>query len=464
MTRRSRRRVLAATGTAITAALAGCGGVSESLAGGDDDTVTYDQAALTDLAERSFPRPPAAFPVSIPSSAFDRHRSRIRTLLDEVPTSPALPNGALSAKLSERRSEVTERFRSLSGGSAEQSDGSESESALDRATPRERLEDLRSVRTDAAGLNAAYRAATGEIDLQRLRSRRETVRSALDEFRRSWTYAGASPLDALVVHNAIEDLVMDVRYSLRDGASLPERPRDAPFEVRQFAASVEDARATLADAELFRTIHRESAAEPTSYRETIRKTAEQLSEQYEITAAHADIHEYTQSEEPPFDRSIEGTPAGELYQYAREHVGEEFIREPTLSRQPANRSLEAAVGLAGIYTFRSVVEGIRAGSYGVPDSVGPIAEAYTDAVDALRMVWEGEPRALRLELDWPATESASAWEEFRDELSEREGGELSTYVVSDTYGGLLYAYRYATYVPPAAEHLLDVLRKNRPGE
>lgn len=60
--------MLAGVGTA----LAGCGDASEVISS-DDDTVSYDQSALTDLAERTPPQRPNAFPLSIPSDAFGRH-------------------------------------------------------------------------------------------------------------------------------------------------------------------------------------------------------------------------------------------------------------------------------------------------------------------------------------------------------------------------------------------------------
>ncbi|MFA1611562.1 hypothetical protein [Halobellus rubicundus] len=460
MTRRTRRQMLAATGTAIAGALAGCGGVGDAVLGGDDDTLSYDHAALTDLAERPPPTPPTAFPLSIPASAFDRHRSRIRALLDEVPESPDLPNEALAAELAERRSSVTDRFRDARGNETGPSGGSESEYLPDRTAPRERLGDLRSVRADAAGINAAYRAAIGRVDGEELRSRRERVRSDLYDFLRSWTYDGASALEALLVHNHIEGLVESVRRSLREPASFPEAPRDEAFAVSDLAASVEYARASLADATSLRGTYRESVADPTSYRDAIESTAGRLVEQHRITSAHADVHEYEDLDEPPFARSIEETPAGELYRHARELVGDDFVEGRGLERQPASRCLQAAVGLAALQTFRTVVEEIDAGNYGVPETVAPIAEARGDAVDALRMVWTGEPQALRLELDWPATDMLLyQLREFHEDVADLDDGEVSTYTINETYGGLLYAYHYATYVPPVADHLLAVLRE-----
>ncbi|MFB6093064.1 MAG: hypothetical protein ABEK02_08650 [Haloquadratum sp.] len=459
MRRQSRRRVLTATGTILATALAGCGGGAPLP--GDDDAVSYDRAALTALAAQSPPAPPTAFPLSIPSNAFDRHRSRIRALLDAVPVSPNLPNGALSAKLAERRSEVAERLRATAGDEATQSGETGSEYLPDLATPRERLDDLRSIRADAAEINAAYRAATGRLDRGALRSRQRALRSELYDFLSSWTYDGASPLEALIVHRHLEGLIERVRMSLREHTSVPDRPTDAVFEAGEVAASVEHARAALADAALLRGAYRESIAEPTSYRETIQAAAERLGEQYEITAAHTDIHAYADRDEPPFERSIEGTPAGVLYRRALERVDERVLEERSVDRQPASRSLRVAIGLAAIHTFRTVVTEIEAGKYGVPDSVAPIAQARADAIDALRMVWGGEPRALRLELDWPATETVrAAMSRLHEEVSESDDREISKYTVSETYGGLLYAYHYATYVPPAADHLLSVLRGN----
>jgi hypothetical protein len=457
MTRRSRRDLLAGAGTALAATLAGCGGVGESLLG-DDDTVSYDQAALAEVAERSPPTRPDPFPLSIPPEAMDRHRSRIRTLLGGVPESPEFPNEALSAELAEQRSHVADRFSELTSGEGSSRE-SRDEYSLRPSTDRERLARLRSVRAEAAGLDAAYRAAIGAIDPESPRSRRESVRSAMYDFLASWRYEGASPLEALLVHDFIETLIAAVQRSLRRGQDLPEAPRSDVFRVSDVAASVESAEAALADAMALREAYRDSLSEPTAYRPRIEAAAEQLVREFEITSSRADVHDYLDLNEPPFTRSIDGTPAEELYRAALNLVDDDFIRGRGLERQPAKWSLQAAAGLAGIETFRTVIDGIQAGEYGVPDSATEIASAYDDAVDALRMVWSGAPRGIRIELDWPATDVFDyRMREFREEVAE-DGGEVPTRLINDVYGGLKHTFHYATYVPPVADHLAGVLQE-----
>ncbi|MFB6250366.1 MAG: hypothetical protein ABEI27_01550 [Halobellus sp.] len=262
------------------------------------------------------------------------------------------------------------------------------------------------------------------------------------------------------MHQYVENLVGDVQRSFREGLLIPEAPRDAPFRVSAAAASIEGARPALADAKLFRETSRASVSEPTSSLETIQAGAERLSEQYNITSAHRDASQYVDANEPPSSRSIEGTPAGELYRMALELADEQFFERRRGRLQPANRCLRAAVGLAGIETFSTVVEKIRAGESGVPNSVTPIVKAYDDAVAALRIVRGGAPQRLRIELDWPAREVFDyQMSEVHEEVTESEGGEVSTSLVSDVYGGLVHTYYYATCVPPAADHLVSVLQE-----
>lgn len=453
----SRRQVLAAAGASLTTALAGCGGLDGSVF--DDDPESYDRNALADLTGRSPPVPPTAFPVSIPSTAFARHRSRIRTLLDEVPSSPTLPNGALSAELAERRSEVASRFRNLIRNETGRSPDTESEVHSETTNPRDRLDGLRSLRADAAAVHAAYLAATGRVERETFRSRRETLRSRRFAFVRSWTYDGASPLEALIFHGHIEGLVERVRSSLRDRTSFPSRPRDAVFDVGSVAESLEHAQAALADAKLLRRAYRRSRSDTTTYRDTIERTAERLTGEYEITAAHADVHEYVELEDPPFDRSIEGTPAGTLYQRAIERLDEERIERRGPGFQPASRSLDAAVGLASIETFRTVVERIKAGNYPTPNSTEPLITAHDDALNALRMAWDGTPQSLSLHLAKPATEAFnSALRRLQQTIEDEPDSDLSKHVISEVYGKFLFTYHYATYVPPATDHVLTVLQ------
>mgnify|MGYP000504203474 FL=1 len=228
---RSRRTVLAGLGAIGVAGVSGCA----ALPFGNDQSDNEDVSLSThDIGSIAWPESP--FPVAVPVSLVNAHRERSRELLAAVPSEPSVPNGAVAREVRSNREHAADRL------------GDEP----DESWPTEELSAWRGRRNEAACVLGTYRAATGEDDAAAVTERRQRVRDDLGSFVANHEYRASSPLEAVLAHAPIEDLVGDCRRRVRPDPAYPSDPVARPFQAGDAVGRVELARATLADARRLR--------------------------------------------------------------------------------------------------------------------------------------------------------------------------------------------------------------------
>lgn len=428
---RSRRAVLSACGAGLVA-LAGCSTLDSG-----DDAPAYDRDRLAALRDRETPRPPAAFPVSVPDAMLDRHRQRARTLVERVPADPDVPNGVVVERLRAERDEVLE---DLDG------DGAHRDDPVDE--PLDRLDHVRGVRRRAANVDAAYRAATDDITAGAVAERRERLRSDRLGFETDWTYRGDDPFAAVVVHRTLEDLRRDVRRIITPERAFPADSTTAVFRVGEIVARLESGRATLTDAERLRARYRDGMSDPRSFHDAFSVASTRLRRTAMFRWRR--LHEYDDPdrEELPFERSIEGTPVERLYRDVARSVRRRREEANRAHRRgdPATALVEAGLGLAAWRTLDAVVTDVDDGELEPPASADAVAAARRNAVDALRTAWNATPTIIAATLARPATyRFAQGMHDLGDGL---DGGPPDAYDAERAFVNFAYAARFAAAAPP----------------
>lgn len=378
---RTRRAVLAACGAGLPA-LTGCSSLDT-----DRTTPSYDLARFQTLAQRDVPRPPATFPVSVPDAMVASHRDRARALVERVPEQLDIPNGDVRERLREDRTAVLHRLDATGDDATGRSQ-----------RPLERLATARNLREDAAAVAAAYRAATNDITQGAVADRREQLRSASVAFEHDWTYRGDDPTTAVVVHRTLEELLLEARPAITPDRAFPDDPTTDVFRVGDLVRHIERGDAALSDAETLRTRYREALSESRPYRTTISVAAERLRRTTERYREELHFSIDPDSEELPFDRSIEGTPLEWLYFRAVDGIFRADAQEARHRGDPATVVIATAIELTVLRALDAVVADIENNRVTVPETVDGIAAARQEAIDSLEDAWATSPTALATEV------------------------------------------------------------------
>jgi hypothetical protein len=222
----TRRGVLALGATTV---LAGCSGLA-GLDGGDEPTIrAYD---LPDIDADGWPEPvvPESVPVEIATTHFDAARSRVTTLLAEVPTplGPAdIPNGHIREQLSDAAADATDGL----------------DDARDAATELVALDALRRARVEARYAAAGWAVADRNLSVDALRREHGQAVSTARSVRDAHEYVGADPVRATLVHAHIEDALTRVIES-----RVPSHNEGHLLSVAEWGETAETAQARLDDA------------------------------------------------------------------------------------------------------------------------------------------------------------------------------------------------------------------------
>jgi hypothetical protein len=425
--------VLAACGAGLTA-LAGC---SVDVSVGEDDGPEYDGAALRAIPEEQpVPPRPDAFPVRVDDTLVERHYDRARELVGAVPERPDVPNGAVAERLHERRARVAGRLDERS----------------DAPTGPRRLAAARRVRGDAAEVNGAYRAATGDVTRERVEDRREVLRSDLRAFESEWTYRGGEPAPALVFHAELEELVRAARRNAEAWPPLADDPRDDVFRAGEVCGNVEAGWAALGDAYRLRRRYLEEASDPSSYRSAVTVAAHRLDRRASMERRRVDDFLDVPAPEA-FERDVEETPAAVLYEEARRYVrfADEDAESAREAGEHATATLRGAGELATLRTFGTSIDAIRAGEYGRPEGTEPVTTAGEEAVAALREAWTTEPAGVSAEVAGRARESLASGH------SRLEHADGQSFEVDDALAAFAFTRLYAEAVPGVVAAVVDAL-------
>ena len=377
-----RRAALGASVAALTV-LAGC----STLSGGDyGPDRSYVTEALRDVPGESVPTPPSTLPISVPSERFSAHEERARELLDGVPSDPSLPNGRVTQRIAGERERVAS---DLAEGVASDVD-----------TDTRRLSRWRRVREDAAEVAGQYRAATGDLTREEVRTTRERLRQSVHEFQTDWAYAAPDPAAGVALHEEVEVLVGTAERATRPARQFPADPAENVRLAAGLVAELEAGRAALADATALVTAMRTAGDDLTGYRPQVAAAASRLERVADVTTDR--VREYIQPEgaDPNtfFERDVDGTPAVYLFQTARNDLlwRQDDLQSALDAGRTASAVLEAAFLLAGYETLADAVDAIEseAAVSTPPADAAAVTERREQAVAALESAWDATPHTV----------------------------------------------------------------------
>ena len=438
MNRLTRRRLLAGSAASLTA-LAGCS--SLPIGGERDPELGFDPATLSRSVVQDMPDPPETYSAPVPETLATHHRRRARELLNGVPREPGFANEGLSTDLSEMRTDTL----------------SEIENGPDELGPLQRLDEWRSIRSDAAEVRAAYDAATGTLGTATLTRRHDRLRQDLRAFESAWQSPGRNALDALATAYLLEDMRTDCWHSVDLGEPVPSNPRTNPLVTGRLAGGLEEGRALLDDLTELREAHREAASTLTSYQDTLSVMADQFRYLIPVTRRQVDLYLGDGARADDFERKIDDLPAEQVFYdvqaWTQRRIRE--AREERTRRNYARAIVRGGHALVMILALSQVVDAIQAGKYGMPATIEEVREYRDQAIAAVEEAQSIEPTRLAALLSLPAW-NRLRWEvrdfqapKRRDPPNEREVVRLVAAFVG--------SYHFANAVKPVVNRLQDDL-------
>ncbi|MFC6873215.1 hypothetical protein [Halobellus marinus] len=370
----SRRRVLSGLATVAFAGASGC----SALPFGSDEQDGPDDVSLSPDMIGSIEWPPSPFPITVPAKVADSHEERARELLAAVPEDPDVPNSAVAASLQSDREHAADRLTE----------------AFEEPWPREQLSEWRSRREAAATVRGAYRAAIGEDDAEAVANRRETLREVLHSFIAAHEYRASSPIEAVLAHAPLEDLIADCRRRVRPTPVYPSAPVSEPFQAGDAVGRVEHAQATLTDARRLREAYLSERTDPPSQWSRLIESSDRL--RFAVHRTQSSVREFLDADERPFRADLSGTAGRWLYDDAKRRV-ESAVEDHDANRADGNYAtavVEAGQALAAIEAFRTVIDGLREGAYQEPVTAESVRQTAARAREALEAIETAEDRRL----------------------------------------------------------------------
>jgi hypothetical protein len=336
----TRRDLLGAAGTAVAAALSGCGGLL------GPDPVELDGTAVAEVGSREAPTVAEPLPVDVADGHVTASRKRAESALESVPlplSTGEIPNGVVRERLAREAEYARENL-----------DG-----ASDVPGVRERMDELRHAREHARYVAAAWAFTREAVTAADVRERAATVRADARAFREAWEYVGEDPVRALLVHEAVEAwtgvarrrAALDRRGSSRWGP-------DSALGVGERAGEVEYARAHLVDATHVGDRFTASLSDPPSVRETLVAARESLGDAIAARRENMPDGEIREPNElVDVDRDLSRTPAGE----ALKDLHWRTPVDPETTDDLADDILDRARGLAHAEAFLALRDRVRDG-------------------------------------------------------------------------------------------------------
>lgn len=434
----TRRGFLALAGSA---ALAGCNAFD--FGNGSDESPSVDGDALREAVSGELPPTAASLPVQLSASYLDEAERRARERLATVPeplTADHVPNEAIRNELSRNREHASEVL----------------DAALTDATQYERMGTLRHARHAAAAVAGAWRAIDEERTRDDVVAPLEAIRDDLTSFRKSRTYAGGNPVPAVLVHDAVEELVDTAsRMAELDDERQEYRPGSV-LALGELAKQVEWARAALADARHVADQQAASVDEPTAYERRYRAAAGALADAVE--ERYADLPNGTDVDVAELvGRDVGDSPAAELERWLRDAVrAKERIRELRSDGWVAGAILSARRALGQARAFEAVRDRVADGDDLRVESVDQIATRRKNAVQAIESVRSADESPLHMAA---ARTVARELESVDERLRRRADHDRSTFrTVDDTVAEYVWVAARAAAIAPTADRVVSELR------
>lgn len=369
----NRRAVLAAL---ASTPLAGCGGVLRDVTGRSRPTL--DGTAIRAAVRGDAPTVPERVPVDIEDRYVAAGADRVRALLDPVPMPLGprqIPNGAIRERLAAAHDRAKDQLTA----------------AEDAASLYEAIRSIRHARSEAAELNAGWRAIDDGLTREGLLDEAEAINDDVAAFEASWSYLGADPVRATLVHRRIEFDVDRAAAESSVGPASLDREQESPVSVGDLGGDLERARALLDDVTYLFGRFTASLDDPVDLQEEIRAAADTLREtvlsRVDSLPAFADT-----DPSASFDRDIEDTPVAwalrELHDDASYTGWENRRGAPD---HPARTVLVAETKLAELRAFAALHERVADGSPVGLDSASTVASHRSAAIAAIESARASPP-------------------------------------------------------------------------
>lgn len=435
MTRVTRRGALALLGVG---ALAGCSGVNPLSS--DANETELDGAAVRALVDDSAPTLPRRLPVDVGSDHLAATERRARRLLDAVPASlgpDEIPNGAIRERVRHARDHAVERLSA----------------ATEAPTPFERLAAFADARADARFAAGAWRAIDEGLTREDFANEAETIRADRRELRGRWRYVGADPVEATLVHVAIEERIASGRSDVGIDEPRHYRPGN-PLGVGEVAEEVERARAAVDDAAHLYDRLTASLDDPVDLRPRLDDARRRLHEAFE------DEQDALSSVDPREPWRIEGvdvedTPAAEALEELFRPVDPTDDDDGWADGMPAEALTWAHASFVTLEAFTALRERVREGETFAIESAADVGALRTAAVEALRAA-DASPEAPALTRHSTAELADQlAWAD--EELLETEGRVRASWLRNDAATYLTVEARART-TPRASRRVAAALR------
>ncbi|WP_058365564.1 hypothetical protein [Haloparvum sedimenti] len=427
MSRRTRRSLLAAVGTTLMGALAGC---SDRGPFASETSREYDDSALAALPGE-IPHIPSTVPVQPTDAHLTSARERIRSLLDGADVS-RVPNAVVRQRLVRERKSAREALASTA----------------DDHSRVETLEGLTHPRSEAMFVAAGLAAFDNSLTASDIETRRERHHRDANAFLADYAPAGPrdDPLGAFVEHARITDWG-------RTGARLIEPNTRYEYEntvlhVAELAQHVEWGRAYAADAQQLHTDYTATLDDPRDYEAHFASVATTLTDDVATHATAPDQKTLASD----IDRDIADTPGETLLEdLARSRWS---AAKTAVERHDAGHAV-GAIGpamraLAADRAFTAARDAVADGAYGVPASVDPIAAERAAAVDGLRGLLDTRPALLARRLAHHVRNPIRNADELADEHTGVVAGR-------DIYATYAVASQFAAAAPPVVQRVGDLL-------
>ena len=426
MTRLTRRALLAATGTALTGALAGCSRFNPL---SSTSSVDYDESALADLPA-DLPRIPTTTPVQPPTEHVTSARDRIRSLLDAAELS-RIPNEVVRRTLAREREYARDALTQNDSGSRVES-----------------LAGLTNPRSEAMFVNAGFAAFEESLRPSDIAARRQRHRRDADAFLAEYAYVGPTddPVAAFAEHASIAHWGQTgARIITADDYHEYE---NTVLHVAELAKDIEWGRAYASDARRLHDHYTATLDDTHDYEAQFASVANSL---VDDVATHAD-ESAREAVTNDINRNIENTAAEEVLQElgrwrwtaAQTAVQRHDTDQPVLAIAQAMRALTVDRALT------TATDAVADGKYETPQSVEPIAAERTAAVNALRELLDSSPALLARRL------AQSAYGPVRNadrQISEGSVSSPGRYL----YAEYATANHYATAAPAVVKRVSDEL-------
>lgn len=380
----TRRRFLAGVGGGM-AGLAGCAGIETPWGEPEPD---FDYGTLSALADREPPRIADPISVGLPTDLTDAYLSRAVELLESVPADPEVPNEMVAARLAEERERVASHL----------------DAPIEGTTTFDRLGSARYRLGNAADLDAAYRAARGAFDLDSVDRDMDRLRNELHSFLRSWDYRGPGPLEALVFHRKLEDVLAEARRATKLREPLPGDPTHAPFTVGAVVGDITRGRAAVESARRLRTQFIEGLDPPPAFRRPIIARAYQIDRLYRESG-----HQLRRYFEDHGRRDIEGAGSPAEYLFREVEIRSQRARDTIVEARDSDHFAHAVLGGGRLFSIHTVsrraIELVRDEAFPAPDSAGTVVNEYETAVSTLESTRSSQPEMLTPLLAWQARDT-----------------------------------------------------------